>query len=110
MLDIGFVRYTKNAEDGTLEAEWFYKSRDIASGTGLAHGPIGESFEGEYEIAYFRGDGTPLSTFTLKIICAANCFELTWFDGNEVKFIGIGVARADGLYAGWRSYPSGIGT
>jgi len=104
--DIGFVRYTKNAEDGTLKAEWIYKNKVPVSGTGVAHGPVGERFDGEYQVTYYRKDGAPLSSFTLVISCAGDYYDLTWYDGDQVKFSGIGVARSDGLYAGWRSCPS----
>ena len=42
-----------------------------------------------------------MATFDLKIEKHGTIYELSWSQGDEVLFVGVGIETPDGLSAGW---------
>lgn len=104
MNDIGIVEYSKDETNNRITAEWFYlKENKKVTGTGIATGKLGDSFEGEYFITYYNHAGIASSSYNLVITKDQNHYELKWITDGVVKYFGVGMEINNKLYAGWRS-------
>lgn len=103
-MNIGSVIYKKDFSTGKLNAKWNLRTeKGFISGTGLAEGPAGSSYSGEYSIIYHNSDGSDSGPFILKISEKDGNYLLNWFRNENKVCTGLGMLHNNVLIAGWKN-------
>ena len=92
--------YQKNAASGELKARWCHS--DYGSGTGLATGPAGEDYCGDYQITYFDESDSQVAKLDLQIRHQSGHYRLTWLNHGKASAQGIGLLTDAGLAVGYK--------
>ena len=100
MQNIGLVVYKKNPSSGELRATWCHS--DYGDGTGIAKGPIGADYCGDYQITYFDESEHEVAKLGLEIRQNQNQYLVTWFRDDKASARGIGMLTDAGLAVGYK--------
>lgn len=97
----GVVKYTIDSPT-TMSAAWCFSGLDQGElGRGEVEGDTSDGFAGDYRVHYMLHDGTDEGTFDLAIRKVESLYRLTWRDGGEVRFRGVGFEADGGLVASY---------
>ncbi|MCP3998790.1 MAG: hypothetical protein GY722_27520 [bacterium] len=107
----GIVWYTMSGS-GDFDAVWSSGPLNGKIGTGSADGGIPGCLTGRRRILYFDPNGNALPpALDLEIDSHGKAFRLTWKNGAQTSFDGVGLATARGLCSAWSpSKPDAVKT
>ena len=100
MNNIGLVIYRKNIETGELTASWCHS--DDGGGSGIATGPAGKDYCGDYRITYFDENATQVAKLDLQIRQQLGRYLVTWLRDGKASAQGIGLLTDAGLAVGYQ--------
>jgi hypothetical protein len=100
IINVGLVLYTKSQTPGTLNASWIYSTQ--YRGPGIAIGGPAEGYSGDYQVRYFREDGSHPEEYELHIEKVGSIYQVDWILDGRRLITGVGMETAEGLAVGWR--------